>query len=132
VHLFMVEAIALFLDHGRIAHVQTTGAHNRTNHAMMEPLQYLIRVGDVSWIGGTVMDVVLSYFAIRNTYALPHAKVSIFSSLLWLACSLIYITATCIAEYLVRKQFRLEAQFEKSYSPRPPQTTSSSEGDDSA
>jgi hypothetical protein len=132
VHLFMVEASALFFHHGRIAHVKTTGANNSTNHAMMEPLQYLIRIGDVSWIGGTVLDVVLSYFAIRNTYVLPHAKVSVFSSLLWLACSLIYVTATCIAEYLVRKQCRLEEQFEKSYSPRPQTQTSSSEGDDSA
>jgi hypothetical protein len=45
---------------------------------------------------------------------------------LWLGCSLIYVTATCIAEYLVRKQFHLEANFEKSRSPRQEESASSS------
>jgi hypothetical protein len=92
---------------------------------MMEPLQYFVRVGDVSWIGGTLMDVVLSYCALRNTYNLHHAQASVFSSLLWLSCSLIYITATCVAEFLVRKQARLEAQFEKSYGSGSPVSASS-------
>jgi hypothetical protein len=136
VHLFMVEAIGLFFHHGSqsrshpTAHAKNTRANSSSNSAtnkhMMEPLQYFVRVGDVSWIGGTLMDVVLSYCALRNTYNLAHAKASVLSSVLWLACSMIYITATCVAEYIVRKQFRLEAQFEKSYGGSSPTSTSRS------
>jgi hypothetical protein len=138
VHLFMVEAIGLFVHHGQIAHVNVAASNDNTNSSsalaknpMMEPLQYFIRVGDISWIGGTLIDVVLSYYALRGTHDLVHAKVSVLSSLLWLGCSMIYVTATCIAEHLVRKQFRLEEKFEKSRSP-PRQTRTASSEDESA
>jgi hypothetical protein len=130
----MLEAIGLFIHHGQIAHVNVDSSDNSSlaKNPMMRPLQYFIRLGDVSWIGGTMMDVVLSYYALRDTYGLVHAKVSVLSSLLWLACSMIYVTATCIAECLVRKHFRLEEQFENSRSPSPRQTLTASSEDESA
>jgi hypothetical protein len=79
VHLFMVEAFYLLYRH------DYTGW-----------IKYYILMGDLFWVGGTVTDVVISYYGIWGIYDLRHSKVEIFAASLWLACSIIFVLSSII------------------------------------
>jgi hypothetical protein len=97
VHLFMLEAFSLLYHH------DYTGW-----------IKYYIRVGDIFWVGGTVMDVVLSYYAIWGSYGLRHSKVEIVAAVLWLACSVILLSSTI---YLKGKEDEEEEEIDEEAMP---------------
>jgi hypothetical protein len=100
VHLFLLDAVGLFFSRGAAGAIF---ANNPT-------LQRYVRLGDVFWIMGTLIDVVLSYYYVFETDGLIHAQMAVFAATLWLACSLIYITATshveCQGRQLYNRQRR--------------------------
>jgi hypothetical protein len=107
VHLFMVEAVGLFLHHRHaeiLAKDGATATWPKQQQVLMSRLHCLVRWGDVSFITGTCMDVILSYSYVRGTgETIPISIVGVVSANLWLLCSLIYLMATCITEWQVRK-----------------------------
>ncbi|KAG7359266.1 hypothetical protein IV203_015855 [Nitzschia inconspicua] len=74
VHLFAVEAISILIRSKR-----------NGNDSI-----FLV-VGHVSFVIGTVMDMVLSYFFVLGQATFPHAKAGIAAACFWLLCSLIYL-----------------------------------------
>eukprot|EP00545_Synedropsis_sp_CCMP1620_P003228 CAMPEP_0119015270 /NCGR_PEP_ID=MMETSP1176-20130426/10725_1 /TAXON_ID=265551 /ORGANISM="Synedropsis recta cf, Strain CCMP1620" /LENGTH=283 /DNA_ID=CAMNT_0006968549 /DNA_START=54 /DNA_END=905 /DNA_ORIENTATION=- len=46
---------------------------------------------DIFFMAGNVMDVVLSYFHVNDTFELPHARTAIAAAFFWLACSVVYL-----------------------------------------
>lgn len=109
VHLFMVEAIGLFLRHRHTEQIANgaaaAAASTKQQQLLLSRLHCFVRLGDVSWIAGTCMDVILSYCYIRGAgNSIPLSIAGVVSANLWLLCSLIYLTATCIVECQVRKQ----------------------------
>jgi hypothetical protein len=98
VHLFLLEALGLFFERGA----------NGAIFANNPTLQRYVRLGDMFWILGTFIDVVLSYYYVFETDGLVHAQMAVFAATLWLACSLIYITATSHVECQGRKLYNLQ------------------------
>jgi hypothetical protein len=77
VHLFLIEAaIQLF--------------YHRTEQGW---LKVYLRSGDCFWVLGAFTDVILSYISIFGTYAASDVRAALFSAILWLSCSLVYVTA---------------------------------------
>jgi hypothetical protein len=77
VHLFLMEAgIQLY--------------YHRTEQGR---LKLFLRSGDCFWVLGAFTDVILSYISLFGTYASSDAKAALFSAILWLSCSLVYLSA---------------------------------------
>jgi hypothetical protein len=107
-HLFMVEALGLFMYHRHIEVMIANGAAasaSKHQQVLMSRVYCLLRLADGSFIAGTWMDVVLSYCYIRGTgESIPQGIVGVVAANLWLLCSLIYLMVTVITEFQVRKQ----------------------------
>jgi hypothetical protein len=104
-HLFMVEAVGLFLYHRHIEIIAHGAAASTQQQLLISRLYCLLRLADGSFIAGTCMDVVLSYCYIRGTgESIPQGIVGVVAANLWLLCSLIYLMVTCMTESQVRKQ----------------------------
>ena len=78
VHLFLLEAVSQFIlkrsETGRL-------------------LRFYLRSGDLFWIFGSLTDVILSYVSLGGKYEESEAGAALFASCLWLASSLVFVTA---------------------------------------
>lgn len=74
VHLFALEAITIICTR--------------------QTKKYWLYTGDVLFLAGTVIDVVLSYFHVMDSFGVPHARSSIAAAFFWLACSVAYTGET--------------------------------------
>jgi hypothetical protein len=79
VHLFALEAISIVIQAFRQRGSDGTGTTT------------LLWIGHFSFVVGTVMDVVLSYFFIFDLALLPHINASVTAACFWLLTSLIYL-----------------------------------------
>ena len=77
VHLFFIEAMFQF-----VFQKNETGI-----------LRIYLRFGDVFWLVGSLTDVILSYTSLEGVYTVVDARAAVFSASLWLACSLVYVSA---------------------------------------
>jgi hypothetical protein len=78
VHLFLIEAVCQFV-------IQRS--------EVGRALRVFLRSGDIFWIFGSLTDVILSYISLRGSYADSEAGAAMFSACLWLASSLVYLSA---------------------------------------
>lgn len=78
VHLFMLEAFNLAIY----------------SEKLYGCLNFYQMFGHFCFVGGTVIDVIISYYAIWELYEVPHAKVEIFAATLWLVCSIVTLSVT--------------------------------------
>lgn len=77
VHLFLLEAVGLL-----------------TRRSFFGGLKFWVRVADLFFALGAVLDVALSYVNLFNKSNISLARLEVSSQVFWLVCSLIYIGAT--------------------------------------
>mmetsp|Transcript_6455 Transcript_6455/g.10260 ORF Transcript_6455/g.10260 Transcript_6455/m.10260 type:complete len:310 (-) Transcript_6455:497-1426(-) len=86
VHLFVLEAIGLAYRH---------------SSSMNLIMKWFLYLGDLCFIVGTMMDVVLSYFWVFDSLSYELSKLFIAAACLWLACATIYTAQTIYSEYIL-------------------------------
>jgi hypothetical protein len=99
VHLFFLVAVGQFYRHFR------RGKSGLVPHSLL----YVVLFGNLCWILGSLMDVVLSYYAVLGLYRLRHSYSAVCASFGWLLCSLVYLATTINEELALRKKLAREA-----------------------
>lgn len=103
VHLFLFEAIGLLYRHGS------------DRDTML--LRCFILFGDVSFLAGTLGDVILSYYALLVRFDVIHAQIAIGTAFGWLVCSLVYVIVHLHKERKVRNMYNAEKQTQRTRKP---------------
>jgi len=91
VHLFLLEAIGLAIRHSK---------------AMSRTMKLYLWFGDVTFFVGSLMDVVLSYHWVINTFSIRNYRFAVLHAVaacFWLSCAVVYLTHTIWMEYTLNK-----------------------------
>ena len=99
VHLFLFEAIGLLYRHGS------------DRDTML--LRCFILFGDVSFLAGTLGDVILSYYALLVRFDVIHAQIAVGTAFGWLVCSLVYVIVHLDKEKQVRSAYNAEKRTQR-------------------
>ena len=55
-----------------------------------------LHVGDVFFVVGSLIDIILGYVAVMGTYKVAYAKTGIFAGCLWLVAAIVYVLSTIL------------------------------------